>query len=345
MPRVWWAPLRRAPLIRSTGGSSTAVRFGPLSGGTGATLFSDSSFTTGEAIDVVGGKIYWADQNSASIDTAAGKIYWADQTGQVRVGNLDGSGTAQTLFDGEGDTSGVAVDPSAGKVYWGTQAAIRVGNTDGTGAQTLFSEGTNPVSPVLLRAPVGAGAPTISGSSVPGGTLTCSQGSWAPDLVGAFLYRVPRSFSYSWQLNGTPITATTSTITASSAGSYTCIVTGTNQAASANQTSAPFTVSPSNACQDQTGAYDQGFNSGFDSGFGRGFKAGYHSGFQRGFAAGSGSHSIAATPTYPACNAQFDQGFQTAFDKGFNRGFKSGFKPGFKAGFKAGVKAKHHKHG
>lgn len=73
--------------------------------------------------------------------------------------------------------------------------------------------------------------------------MACSQGSWAADLPGAFLYREPRSFSYSWQLNGAPISGTGSTITAGSPGSYTCTVTATNQAGSATQTSAAFAVS------------------------------------------------------------------------------------------------------
>ncbi len=334
---------------------SGLIRVGNLSGtGTPQTLFSGEGGPLGVAIDPAPGKMYWADFNSGliregnldgtgtpqtlfsgqtsaygvAIDTAAGKIYWVVQTGQVRVGNLNGTGTAQTLFTGEGVDSGLALDPSAGKLYWGNQSdAIRVGNVDGTGAQTLVGGESHPVSPVLLRAPLGAGTPTISGATVPGSTLICSQGSWAPDLVGAFLYRVPRSFSYSWQLNGTSITGTTSSITASSAGSYTCTVTASNQAGSAHQTSAAFSVSTPNACQDQTGAYNAGFDAGFNSGFRRGFNAGYRVGSQRGL----GSHSLAATPTYPACNAEFNQGFQTAFNKGFKSGFRSGFKSGFNA--------------
>ncbi len=166
----------------------------------------------------------------------------SDRGGQGR--NLNGTGTAQTLFSGQGVTSGVALDPSAAKIYWGTQAEVRAGNSNGTGgAQTLFSGESVPVSPVLLRGPQGTGAPTISGASATGSTLTCSQGSWAPDLAGAFLYRAPRSFSYSWQLNGSPISGTASTLTASSPGNYTCTVTATNQAGSATQTSAAFAVS------------------------------------------------------------------------------------------------------
>ena len=35
-----------------------------------------------------------------------------------------------------------------------------------------------------------------------GKELTCKNGTWAPDLLGAFLYRAPASFAYQWTLNG-----------------------------------------------------------------------------------------------------------------------------------------------
>jgi DNA-binding beta-propeller fold protein YncE len=70
----------------------------------------------------------------------------------VRAGNLDGSGTAQTLFtETDGSNSiGVAVDPAAGKVYWtdlGT-SLVRSGNLNGTGASTLFNS-PSPAGPAV----------------------------------------------------------------------------------------------------------------------------------------------------------------------------------------------------
>ena len=96
----------------------------------------------------------------------------------------------------------------------------------------------------LLRAPLGAGAPKVSGSAGVGQTLTCSPGSWAPDLLSAFLYRAPRSLAYQWTIGGAPIAgATAASVLASSPGEYRCEVIATNAAGSTTQTSAPTTVS------------------------------------------------------------------------------------------------------
>jgi hypothetical protein len=73
----------------------------------------------------------------------------------------------------------------------------------------------------------------ISGGRTPGSQLTCSKGGWAPDLLGAFLYRVPATYAYQWQRNGVDVPgATLSTYTALSTGSYTCLVTAGNAAGS-----------------------------------------------------------------------------------------------------------------
>ena len=51
--------------------------------------------------------------------SAADSIYWGNEdSGTIRFGNLDGTGTAATLFGGEGAPCGVAIDPAAGKIYW-----------------------------------------------------------------------------------------------------------------------------------------------------------------------------------------------------------------------------------
>jgi hypothetical protein len=108
----------------------------------------------------------------------------------------------------------------------------------------LFTDpGTFPGFLALLRSPEAAGAPVLSGGPTTGSTLTCSQGAWAADLLGAFLYRAPASFTYSWSLKGTPISgASSDTIVASSPGDYACRVTAKNQAGSTAQSSTPFTV-------------------------------------------------------------------------------------------------------
>ena len=151
----------------------------------------------------------------------------------------------------------------------------------GTGpVDTLYGPANwigGPSALAVLRAPVGTGPPVISWALVlpdefsggmgggpgggPGGgaggwqfggghsgpvgqRLSCSRGSWAPDLSSAFLYRAPQSFAYQWRLNGADIGgANAPQYTATAPGSYTCRVTATNRAGSAAQTSAAMTVS------------------------------------------------------------------------------------------------------
>ncbi len=252
---------------------SGSIRVGNLDGSAAArTLFARESYPVGVTIDPAAGKIYWGSYDTfkirvgnldgtgaadlftgenyptqLAIDPAAGKLYWTNEfAGNVRVGNLDGTG-ATNLYTGEGDVGGVAIDPTAGKIYWTdwNLGTVRVGSLDGTApAQTLYSGETDPWMVALLRAPLGTGSPQISGSAGIGQTLTCSPGSWAPDLLSGFLYRAPHSLSYQWTLSGTPIAgATTSSVLASSPGEYRCEETAGNAAGSTTQTSAATTVS------------------------------------------------------------------------------------------------------
>ena len=86
-----------------------------------------------------------------------------------------------------------------------------------------------------------SGAPTPARST---SRLGCSRGTWAPDLLGSFLYRAPQSFAYQWRLNATDIGgATTGHYTPTAAGSYSCRVIATNAAGSATQTSAAVAIS------------------------------------------------------------------------------------------------------
>jgi DNA-binding beta-propeller fold protein YncE len=76
-----------------------------------------------------------------AIDPAAGRLYWAN-SGQltIRGGNIDDSGSAETLFGCDPNPKGVAIDPAAGKIYW-SGCGIQVANLDGSGApSTLFNE-------------------------------------------------------------------------------------------------------------------------------------------------------------------------------------------------------------
>jgi hypothetical protein len=195
-----------------------------------------------------------------TIDGAAGKIYWVNndndmgQTDGVSFANLDGSGGGNLAVTGAtpNEAFGVAIDPTAGRIYWVNEGSITVAvsfaNLNGSGGGNLTTTGATPSIPgwpSLLEPPSGTGAPVISGGSAASSTLSCSEGTWAPDLVESFLYRAPHSFADSWSRNGRPIIgAASSTITASSVGSYACQVTATNQAGSTTQASAAHTVSP-----------------------------------------------------------------------------------------------------
>ena len=255
-----------------------AIRVANLDGsGTAANLFTGENSPVGVAIDPATGKIYWANLSSGAIrvanldgsgtaanlftgeaapigvaiNAAAGKIYWANNTtGAIRVANLNGAGTASNLFSGETGALGVAIDPTAGKIYWArsSTAAIRVANLDGSGtASNLFTGESGPAYLALLRSPAGTGAPQASGGAKLGSVLSCSQGSWADNILGAYFYRAPRSFTYQWARNGKDVAgANSSSFTASAGGSYTCRVTATNQAGSTSQTSAPHAVGPPN---------------------------------------------------------------------------------------------------
>ena len=270
---IYWADA-----VRGAG----TIRVGNLDGsGAARTLFAGEDWPVGVTIDPTDGKIYWGSYNSylirvgnldgtsaattlfsgenspteLAVDPAAGKIYWSQEfPGLIRVGNLNGTGAA-TLYtetDSAGNPApvgGVAIDPGTGKIYWTNlnSGTIRVGSLDGTApAQTLYSGQTSPWMVALLRAPLGTGVPQVAGGDAIGQSLSCSSGSWATDMLSAFLYRAPRSFAYQWTVNGVPIAdATASSVTVATPGAYRCEITATNAAGSTTQTSAPVTVAGS----------------------------------------------------------------------------------------------------
>jgi DNA-binding beta-propeller fold protein YncE len=251
---------------------SGSIRVGNLDGSTAArTLFANESYPVGVVIDPADGKIYWGSYDTfkirvgnlngtgardlftgenyptgLAIDPAAGKLYWTNEfAGNVRVGNLDGTG-ARNLYTGEGGVGGLAIDPAAGKIYWGdfSSATIRVGSLDGTApAQSVFTGETSAWFVALLRAPLGTGAPQVSGGAGLGQSLSCGPGNWAADLVTGLLYRAPQSFTYQWTLDGAPLTgATTNSVFVSSPGEYRCEAIAANAAGSTSQASIPVDV-------------------------------------------------------------------------------------------------------
>ena len=140
---------------------------------------------------------------------------------------------------------------AAGRIYWtndGDNSIRGAPLAPGGKVDILYSgsgQGVNgPRFLAVLRAPLGAGAPAISGAGRLGQPLACSRGAWATDLLGSYLYRAPQSFAYQWTLDGSTIGgATFAGYTPSAPGSYTCRVTATNRAGSTAQTSAAVAVS------------------------------------------------------------------------------------------------------
>jgi hypothetical protein len=260
------------------------ISFANLDGGGGGDLNTSGATMddpAGVTVDTVSGRVYWANylgstisfanaDNSGgggdlqtpgvspagpagvAIDEATRTIYWTE-TGGTDIGHarLDGSGGDDLPTPGAPVSApyGLAIDSAAGKVYWANNSnSIEVASLAGSGGGPLSTSGASldgPEFPILQKTPTGTGAPAISGGSKVGSTLTCSQGSWAPDLFGALLYRAPIAFSFQWVRDGRDISgAAAASFTASKGGEYKCRVTGSNPAGSAAQTSASHRVGP-----------------------------------------------------------------------------------------------------
>jgi DNA-binding beta-propeller fold protein YncE len=273
--RIYWAntvgnKISYANLNGSGGGNLTT---------TGATVDAPE----GVALNPATGRIYWANlfgnkisyanlngsgggdlstsgatvngPAGVALDPAAGRIYWANaDDNRISFANLSGSGAGDFLISGAtvNVPVGVALDPGAGRIYWANQNGNKISYANltaffgvhfGSDLATLAATVDLPDFLALLKAPSGTGAPAITGGSTIGASLTCSQGSWAADLLPAFLYRAPQGFGYQWARNGGDLAgATSTTLAASALGNYTCRVTATNHAGSAQQTSVAHRV-------------------------------------------------------------------------------------------------------
>jgi hypothetical protein len=213
--------------------STGTVREGPLAGGTAATLFTEpeGSHPSGIAVAASAGRLYWTDAG----------------TSLVRYGPI-GGGAAQTIYtEAEGATPrGIAIDAATGAMYFGDAGAgaLRVAGLAGAGApKDLFSAEPGAAFPAVLAAPAGTGIPKIAGPYNYGQTLVCGTGSWESNLPGASFYRAPQSYAYQWLRDGAAIAgAQAAAYLPSSEGSYTCIVTASNAAGAASQTSLPAVV-------------------------------------------------------------------------------------------------------
>lgn len=201
-----------------------------------------------------------------AVDPVARKIYWADAVnpGHISFASIDGSGSGDFNTLGASALNvpaGVAIDPAANQIYWadkigGTISVGHLNNQGGGGDLVTTGASTfNPYFVALLEPPLAAGVPQITGGPATGSTLSCSQGSWAPDLLSGFLYRAPHTYSYQWTFHGDEILgATSSTYTAPSGGAYACQVTAANHAGAASQMSAAIAVTGGGAPPTTTGS-------------------------------------------------------------------------------------------
>jgi hypothetical protein len=182
-----------------------------------------------------------------AIDSTTSSVYWSN-LGNSTIGyaSLDGSGGGQLPAPGLSNPRGLAIDPAEGRIYVANAAsnAITFASLDGSGGGGQLLTSPDISFLILLKAPLGTGAPEITGGGKVDQELSCGEGDWAPDLIGAFLYRAPRSFAHQWRLGGNVISgATQPTFTPTTPGEYSCRVTATNESGSTSQTSALRTVS------------------------------------------------------------------------------------------------------
>jgi DNA-binding beta-propeller fold protein YncE len=245
--RIYWANRNT-----TTGNKISYANLDGTGGGadlttTGATV----SGPTGVALDAAAGRIYWT---NAVISTNSQKLSAINLNG-TGGGDLNTTGACTAC----NPPSGVALDPSANRIYWTNSftVAISFANLDGSGSGgdlgTSGGTTSGPTYLAILRAPVASGLPEITGGNETPTQLSCSTGEWAPNLLGAQLYRSPASFSYQWTLDGSALAgATSDTITATDPGDYRCEVTASNNAGSAgpevsdaHQVSSPPPVPPS----------------------------------------------------------------------------------------------------
>jgi len=198
-----------------------------------------------------------------AVDPGARRIYWTNTFGiGLSFASLDpdhpGGGDVFTGYKATvSEPFGLAIDPVAGRLYWANVAGphqLAFTSLDDNGADDNLdlagSSSGQPAPPsgarfpVLLVAPAAVLPPAITGGTAVGASLSCSQGTWAPDVLPAFYYRAPQRFAFQWSRDGVDVPgATESTFAAGMPGDYRCRVTATNHAGSTAQTSDAHRVS------------------------------------------------------------------------------------------------------
>ena len=194
--------------------------------------------------------LYWTEAGNAKVPEEhgpGGPTTYGISKGAVTYSPLGASNDARTAYTEptpRGTARAGARRRDRGALLGGLRSLCAANGLTASGsAQSLFSSAPTSAYPAVLAAPKGEGAPEITGSPAIGATLKCATGSWALNAPGASFYQAPQTYAYQWQLNGTNIAgAQSSTFSPSSEGSYTCLVTATNAAGSATQSSAATVV-------------------------------------------------------------------------------------------------------
>jgi DNA-binding beta-propeller fold protein YncE len=185
--KVYWT--EAAVLAPGSGGTSDgSISRANVDGSGEETLITGLGDPIGVALDVAGGKIYWADSatiklqranldgsvvenlltnqgrpQGIALDLDAGKMYWTvGPNGVIQSANLDGSGVETLLtrefnFEDIGyDPRGIALDTAQGKMYWTEQTAgVRRANLDGTGSEPIGMPGPHKTGIALQTPSVG----------------------------------------------------------------------------------------------------------------------------------------------------------------------------------------------
>ena len=162
---------------------------------------SGLTFPRGLALDVAGGKMYWANSGADKIqranlngsnvedlvtsglnsptgialDVAGGKMYWTDRgADKIQRANLNGSNVEDLVTSGLNSPTGIALDVAGGKMYWtdaGTNKVQRA-NLNGSNVEDRVTSANGLVDPSGVAVGIG----TSSGGGGGGG------GS-SPDLI------------------------------------------------------------------------------------------------------------------------------------------------------------------
>ena len=174
------------------GGLDGKIMRADLDGTNIETIITNSDYRIwGIALDVTGGKIYWAEegkgwnagkikcanlngsdiktlvsglsslsQSDMTLDVEGGKMYWIEDYLLLKRANLDGT-DIETIVSSDAFMTGIALDAAVGKIYWTedpslgedrTDGSIKRVNLDGTDIETIVSRIMSPSGIALIFA-------------------------------------------------------------------------------------------------------------------------------------------------------------------------------------------------